>query len=260
MAAPWLVAAALAAATPPTGDAAVDAFVADLAAGRRDAALGRILEMNSLSGRPNAVALADELVDKLLRCSFVSSQVLDLGGAMHDVRWRCPDGDYYSLLDPGYRPPRLVVGEFVSAAERERRRRTPMAPPMPTVANGPMLSDAEKAGIVTRYLDAIRPGGSAASATITFRLHFMDGRQPDSFVGPAQLGRYLGLCRTRGEPQIARRGLHEGGVVVRWTCPGRDALDAELVTVMSLYQGRVIAGLVLVGPAPEPPPGEAPRP
>jgi hypothetical protein len=258
MAAPWLVAAAaLAAAAPPTGDAAVDGFVADLAGGRRDAALARIVELNSLSGRPNAVALADELVDKLLRCTFASAQTRDFGGPMYDIRWRCPDGDYYSLLDSSYRPPRLVVGEFVSAAERERRRRSPMAPPMPTVSNEPALSDGEKVRIVTRYLDVLRSGGADAAEILTFRLHFTDRRQPDSFVSPAQLGRYLAPCRIRGAPGMAR-GLHDGGVVVRWTCAGRGALAAELTTLMSLYRGRVIAGLVVVGRARGRPPIEPP--
>lgn len=253
MAALWLVAAALAAAPPPTGDAAVDAFVADLAAGRRDAALARILEMNSLSGRPNAVALAGEFVDKLLRCTFVSAQTSRYSNAMYEVTWRCPDGDYYALLDPTHRPPRLVVGEFESAAVRARRRRNPpLDLPSTAVSIEPTLSDDEKIRIVTRYLHGIRPGGSAVSAPIAFRLHFIDRRQPDSVVGPGQLGRYLGACRTRGEPRVDRGGPYRDGVVVRWSCAGRGALDAELTTVMTLYRGRVIAGMVLVGRTPQP--------
>jgi hypothetical protein len=261
MGALWLVAAALAAAAPPTGNAAVDAFVADLAAGRRDSALARIFEMNSISGRPNAVALAGEFVDKLLRCTLVSSQPRAFSGEMYNTRWRCPDGDYYALLDPTYRPPRLVVAEFLSARTRDQRRsEPPMAPPLPPVLNGPALSDDETVRIVARYLDGIRLGGSADSASITFRLHFLDRRQPDSFVGPEQLGRYLGACRARGEPRLARGGLFDGGVIVRWACASRGALHAELATVMTLSRGRVIAGMVLVGQAPDPPPGEPPRP
>lgn len=247
----FLVGAILAAATPQTGNAHVDAFVADIMADRRDAALGRIMEMNSLSGRPNAVALASEFVEKLVQCTFVSSQTRGIGSGMYDLRWHCPDGDYFSLLDPTYRPPRLVVGEFLSAAAREQRRRAPLlAPLMPSASNGPPLSDAERVRIVTEYLDGIRPGGSAQVASITFRLHFMDRRQPDSFVGPEQLGRYLAPCRTNGEPIVARSGLFAGGVAVRWSCTGQGALDAELTTIMNFYQGRVIAGTTLVGPVP----------
>lgn len=247
----WLIGASLAAGTPQTGNAEVDAFVGDVAAGRRDAAIARILELNSISGRPNAVALVSEFVDKLLRCTFVSSETRDFGGSMYDVRWHCPDGDYFSLLDGDYRPHRLVVGEFVSAETREQRRRTPMPPPMPTVANGPRLSDGEKMRIVITYLDDIRPGGAGTSAAITFRLHFMDERQPDSFISPGQLGRYLAPCQ-RSEPQVVQGGRFAGGVVMRWACAGRDALAPEFITVMNIYQGQVMAGTVMAGPVPEP--------
>jgi len=248
----FLLLGALLAATPPqTGDGPVDALVADLAAGRREAALARIYEMNSLSGQPNAVALASEFVDKLSRCTLLSFETRNLGGVMYDLRWRCPDGDYYSLLDSAWRPPRIVVGEFLSAEAREARRRTPMAPPMPYVPNVPPPSDDEKVRMVSDYLDGIQPGGHALRAFISFRLEFVDRRQPAAFIGPDQLGRYLSSCHREGTPRVAESGPDSGRVVIRWTCTGAGALDREITTVMSPYQGRIVGGLVMVGPAPD---------
>lgn len=247
----WLLGALLAATPPQTGDVPVDAFVADLAAGRREAALARIYEMNSLSGQPNAVALASEFVDKLMRCTLVSFEVRNIGGQMFDLRWRCPDTEYYSLLDSAYHPPRIVVGEFLSVEAREARRRNrSIAVPMPSIPNLPPPSDAEKLQIVTTYLDGIQPGGSAVRAYISFRLEFMDRRQAVAFIGPDQLGRYLASCRRAGAPRVAQNGPHAGRVVIRWTCAGASALGTEITTVMSPYQGRIVGGLVLVGPVP----------
>jgi hypothetical protein len=248
----WLLAAALAATTPATGNASVDAFVADLAGGRRDAAIARIYEMNSLSGQPNAVALASEFVDKLMRCTLLSSESSSFHGEMVELRWRCRDGDYHALLDPGYRPPRIVVGEFISAETREARRRdrsTPMPIP-PSLDAGPPMSDDGMVRMVTDYLDGIRPGGSALRASITFRLHFMDRRQPDAFIGPDQLGRYLAPCRRAGAPRVRQSGPLAREVLVRWICTGRSALDAEITTLISPYQGRIMGGMILAGPVP----------
>lgn len=182
----WLGLAALAAATPETGSEAVDAFIADLAAGRRDAALARIHEMNSLSGRPNAVALADEFVDKLLGCAYVSSQPRNFGGEMYDLRWRCPDGDYHAILDPNWRPPRLVVGEFVSAADREARRRNPAVPPPPVLPAipAPELSAEARAAIAVRYLGALRQGTAPPSlaASVTTQISISGDRVAGGLV------------------------------------------------------------------------------
>jgi hypothetical protein len=131
------LAAALTAATacaqqpPParTGHDRIDAFVADLAAGRREAAIAKISSMESASGLPNAAATPTEFVDKLLQCSYVSVRRQTMGLTMYDITWRCPDGDYRSLIDPDWRPPRLTVGQFDSVAAFEGRRRTPPAPP-----------------------------------------------------------------------------------------------------------------------------------
>jgi hypothetical protein len=124
----WLIAVASSAASPATGSAPVDAFIADLRAGRREAAIARVLEMNSLTGEPNAVATKEELVDKLLRCRYVSVDTRH-GPSLYDVRWRCADGDYYSVLDPDLRPPQLIVFEFLTASAREEQLRHAMAPP-----------------------------------------------------------------------------------------------------------------------------------
>jgi hypothetical protein len=254
MDAAWLLAAALAAATPATGNAPVDAFVADLAGGRRDAAIARIYEMNSLSGQPNAVALASEFVDKLMRCTLLSSQSSRFHAEMVELQWRCRDGDYHALLDPGYRPPRIVVAEFISAETREARRRNrAMSPPMPMPPSpnaGPPMSDDEMVRIVTGFLDGIGPGGSAVRASVTFRLHFMDRRQPDAFIGPDQLGRYLASCRRAGPPRVRQSGPVAREVVTHWTCTGRSALDTEITILISPYQGRITGGMVLVGPVP----------
>ena len=120
------------AAPPPRiGHDRIDAFIADLAAGRREAAIARISSMESVSGLHNAVANPTEFVDKLLRCAFVSARPISLGTGMYDLTWRCPDGDYRSLIDPDWRPPRLTVGQFDSAAALDERRRNLRPPPPP---------------------------------------------------------------------------------------------------------------------------------
>jgi hypothetical protein len=250
----WLIGAALAAATPQTGNTHVDAFLADIAAGQRDAAFGRIHGLSATAGHPNAVALVSQLVDKLVHCTFDSStENHDHYDAMYDIRWHCPEGDYFLLVDPDYRAPRLSVLEFVSAETREQHGRFPHPPPpRPIVSIPPVSSDLAMMEVVARYLDGIRPGGSAAPIPIIFRLHFIDRREPDTFVDPAQLGRFLGPCRRSGAPRMAREGSYNGGVVVRWTCSGRHALDANLTTVLHFYQGHPSSGVVLAGPAPNP--------
>jgi hypothetical protein len=136
LAGPLAIASGAACAEPVTvasGNEAVDRFVRAVEAGDPGAA-AQIRSMESLTGVPNAAATPQEMVAKLAACDFVSVQERRLAGAVYDVRWHCPDGDYYSLLDPGYRPPRVTVGEFVTAGSREARRRSiphPPAPPAP---------------------------------------------------------------------------------------------------------------------------------
>lgn len=112
-----------------TGHARIDAFIADIAAGRREAALAWISGMESASGLPNAVATPTEFVDKLLQCSYVS--VRAMMDNMVYITWRCPDGDYRSLIDPDWRPPRLTVGQFDSVAALDERRYPAPPPPPP---------------------------------------------------------------------------------------------------------------------------------
>lgn len=240
--------------TPQTGNADLDAFLADVAAGRRDAALARILEMNSISGRPNAVALADEFVDKLLHCTFVSFQVRDFAGAIYDLMWRCPDGDYYSLLDPNYRPPRIVVGEFVSAAERDRRRRTISLPAPPvSVARMAEPSAEERGRIVVRYLEALRHGANIPPSPSNFLVRFADGR-PNSFIGAEQLRRILAPCRQAGV-----RAGETGGTIVEWTCAAPGALSPDITTQLSVSGDRVVGGFAWIGPLPRVPTFGSPR-
>jgi hypothetical protein len=255
MVAVWLLGAALAATTPQTGNASVDGFVADLAAGRRDAALARILEMNSLSSRPNAVALADEFVDKLLHCTLVSWETRRYGAPMYDLRWRCGDGDYFSLLDADYRPPRMVVAEFVSAAERERRRREPISvPPVPVPGPAPpQPSPEEKRQIVLAYLDGIRGTGAMPPGPAQLLVRFADGR-PNAYIGPQQLRAYLAPCTP------ARMGIAStGNIVVLFACAGSGALDANLALQLGVSAQRVVSGLVWVGPLPGQPAATTPQ-
>ena len=115
-----------------TGNAAVDAFVGDIMARRRDSALARIGTMESLTGLPNAAATPEQFVEKLLQCSYVSVAERGFGATkMYDLTWRCPDGDYRSLIDPDWRAPRLTVGQFQSAATLADWSRMGPAPPAP---------------------------------------------------------------------------------------------------------------------------------
>jgi hypothetical protein len=249
MAALWLIAAALAATTSPTGNGAVDAFVADIAAGRRDAALARIWEMNSLSGRPNAVGLADEFVDSLLRCTVESVQTRNFGGPMYDVLWRCPDGGYFSLLDGDYHAPRIVVGEFVSAGERERRRQdrlvpAPYVPVAPAPAPAPTVE--ERRQIVARYVAALRLSEGATPGPPIVLVRFADGR-PDAFIGIEQLRNYLLPCRE------ASLETNEAGALVHWTCTGARALNPDMTMQVNLSGARITGNFVEVGALPNSP-------
>lgn len=127
-----LAAASSCARQPPparTGNAEVDAFLADIAAGRREAAIARVYSMESASGEPNAVATPAAFVDKLLQCTYVSVRQRTARLTMYDINWRCPDGDYRSLIDPNWRPPRLTIGQFDTVAKLDAWRTNPRAPP-----------------------------------------------------------------------------------------------------------------------------------
>ena len=117
-----------------TGHAGVDAFIADIAADRREAAIARISSIESLTGSPNAAETPTEFVDKLLSCSFSSSSERRLGQTgpvTYNTTWQCPDGEYWAFIDPDYRPPQLTIGQFVSTATRNQWRSA--APPVAVV-------------------------------------------------------------------------------------------------------------------------------
>ena len=253
MTASMLLAAVLAAATPQTGNPHVDAFVADLAAGRRDAALARIWEMNSLSGRPNAVAFADEFVDKLLRCSAISVEARNLGGPLYDIQWRCPDGNYFSLLDGDFHPPRIVVGEFVAAGEREARRRNPMYPmvAMPA-ANNPAPSAAQRQQLISDYVAAVRRPGARPPGPPSLLVSFADGR-PDAFIGTEQLGAYLNPCSQ------ASMTTNEAGAIVQWACTGPRALAPAMTMRINMSGARITGVFVEVGSRSSRPAARPPR-
>jgi len=111
----------------------VDGFIADLSAGRRDAAIAAIdRRMDSVSTRPNAAATAPAMVDILLRCRFLSYRPAPNYIGLYRVEWRCPDGVYEALIDPDWSRPQLKVGQFQSRATLEAWRREPLRPPAPT--------------------------------------------------------------------------------------------------------------------------------
>ena len=121
-------------APPETGHPGVDAFIADIAADRREQAIARISSIESLTGSPNAAETPIEFVDKLMSCSFSSSSERRLGQTgpvMYNTTWHCPDGEYWAFIDPDYRAPQLTVGQFVSTATRNQWRTA--APPVAVV-------------------------------------------------------------------------------------------------------------------------------
>lgn len=254
MGASWLVGLALAAATPQTGNAPVDGFIADLAAGRRDAALGRILEMNSMSGEANAVAFAHELVDKLVRCTATAAETSRFHREMYEISWRCRDGAYFLIVDPNYRPPRIVVAEFVSAVERLRRRQNrtvPAVPMVPRLRSGPYVpppapSAEEKQRIALAYVEALRGSGAISRPPYHYLVRFADGR-PNGYITPEQLRIFLAPCRT------VRTGVTpSSGTIVLLSCNGPRALDPFVALQLAINGRTVDGGMVLVGL----PPGE----
>ena len=116
-----------------TGNANIDAFIANIDAKQRNVAVASISSMESISGEPNAVVTPAEFVEKLLTCSYAGSETRPVYGQnpMYRLTWKCIDGNYSSLLDPAYRAPRITVGEFVSIATLEERKRRPIQTPRP---------------------------------------------------------------------------------------------------------------------------------
>lgn len=146
-----LAAAMLAVAAAQTGNAAVDAFVADIAA-----------------GRSNAAALADEFVDKLPRCAFVSSR-------------------------PG--------------RERRRQDITNSVPPMPGIETiRPGQSAWEWDRIARDYAEALQGSGAIPPGPGNFLVRFADGR-PNAYATPEQLRHSLAACRQAGLHSSASAGL-----------------------------------------------------
>ena len=232
----WLVAAALAV---QTGDAKIDGFIADITAGRREAALARVFEMNSLTGRPNAVATSAEFVDKLLSCTYISAEPRNIGGVMYDLRWRCPDDEYYSLLDANWRPPQIVVGQFVSAKTREERRSNPPAPPTPRVVAPPPLvpkgfSDPRDYYRVAKYmLEVAEAGNDHAIPELAWSIseiylasNVPSGPRSLPLIG-ANLRQFLSGCTREGQIEVDQTGAGMTVACANQTLNGRYDLDFE---------------------------------
>jgi hypothetical protein len=115
---------AFAAMVPQTGSAVVDAFVADVLAGRRGQAAARVTLMNAASGRADLVATAREMVNILARCTLTS--VRETEPTMYFLIWRCPGGDHRLVLNNRPASPRLIVAQFDTLANIAARRPVPV--------------------------------------------------------------------------------------------------------------------------------------
>lgn len=95
-----------------TGDAMVDGFFDDLAAGRIKQATARIGTIESLSGLPPQFKDRTEYVARVRSCVVTDVTPKPNG---YRIAWNCPDGAFLQLIDPKYRAPKLTVTEFIRA-------------------------------------------------------------------------------------------------------------------------------------------------
>ena len=121
---------------PASGNAQVDALVGDIQRGNRDAAIGRISEIDTLSGTSRLASTATEFVDRLLRCTAVSVKPTAMQ-SMVNITWNCPSGKYVSAIDWEFNKPYLIVAEFQDEATMEAARRRPLTMPPPPLITGP---------------------------------------------------------------------------------------------------------------------------
>jgi hypothetical protein len=203
-----------------TGEARIDQFLADLAAKRRDVAVAQISSIESLSGQPNAVDTPAAFVDKLIACRFVSAE--PKRALMYQLRWQCADGDYLAWIDPDFRPPRITVGQFVSAATWEERRKHPLMPPPPpamTRANTMPVPAAAR-----RFLAALKSGQDLAHS------EFADAIQPEDMEG------LRGLKGCAGEINPTTDGKI---MLATWDC-GAERDSYSMSAILGVEDDRLI--------------------
>ncbi|MEQ1498510.1 MAG: hypothetical protein ABL914_07595 [Novosphingobium sp.] len=133
--------AALAALTAPSGGVltpGADKLLDALERHDRQAAIHRVLAIESISGRPQPVATPAEFVDRIIDCKITQRQKRTAYNPHMQVDWQCPDGKYRALLFEDKNGPFVVVAEFwdpkrMAAEFDENGNRRPLGvvPPMP---------------------------------------------------------------------------------------------------------------------------------
>ena len=189
-----------------SGDAQLDALIADISGGRRDAAIARISSIESMSGKRTLATTPSQFVDRLLGCR-PDGTAKDIGfdkTKLIQIVWACPSARYYTVFDPDYAKPYITVGEFEDEAVRKTRlaqRAAPPAPAPPSFAPRtatPPMTGAESAALLRTTFSMLLTGNFsqapalvAPDARITFgrrdpaakvTVVELDGTGPDAFV------------------------------------------------------------------------------
>ena len=99
---------------PKSGNPKIDALQQDIVAGKRDEAIAKIDEVESISGRPLPVANPTEFVDALKGCT-VSGYGDVMQTSTHwliHTEWACPSGKIETFLATLDHHTKVTIGGF----------------------------------------------------------------------------------------------------------------------------------------------------
>ena len=237
-------------ALPRSGNAQVDALLTDLADGNRNAAIGRISDIESFNGEPRLAATASAFVDRLAGCTATSVSPTHLP-TMVKIEWACRNGRYASRIDWKVNNPYLVVIDFEDEAMMARvaQRRLlspPLAPPRPDLSRRVASPMADLNIMNAMALSIVDGSYKTKSAVISVNarvtlgrrdpvsrvtVNQLDGEGPEAFV--AQTG---GALKLTGHPKAVSC---ETGEVVGWCRFSFAGSDHVLVAAITTRDGKV---------------------
>lgn len=139
--------------------APVTALLADLTAGNRSAAIGRISSVESMTGEARLITNGTQFVDLVGSCPGTITRQRPFGdAAMVDVEWQCEGGRYVAQLYVETGKPYVAVSDFLDEAGVARRatRRTMLTipPPAPPAVRRPLTPLQSAALEASRALEA----------------------------------------------------------------------------------------------------------
>lgn len=165
----------------------ISGLIADLEAGRVDAAVAKISLVESLSGRPRLVTTSRQFVARMRDCKLRSRKTVGpTSFAIEKTEWKCADGSYEVSFwsEPGN--PYVTIAEFSDPARIAELKARPVsiAPPAPPAPMVPRtispeeqsLREAARAQLLNSFGSAVTAGNMAsASAYIRPTTRFILG-------------------------------------------------------------------------------------